>query len=73
MTASDLAALIQAGESDTVEFKQSTGETREIVETVSAFANTQGGTILIGVTNAGEVPGLALGKDTLESLANRIQ
>jgi ATP-dependent DNA helicase RecG len=73
MTASDLSGLIQAGESDTVEFKASTGEIREIVETVSAFANAQGGTILIGVTNAGEVVGLALGKDTLESLANRIQ
>jgi ATP-dependent DNA helicase RecG len=73
MTASDLSILIQAGERDTVEFKQSTGEIREIVETVSALANTQGGTILIGVTNAGEVVGLALGKDTLESLANRIQ
>jgi ATP-dependent DNA helicase RecG len=73
MTASDLSGLIQAGESDTVEFKQSTGEIREIVETVSAFANTQGGTILIGVVNAGEVLGLTLGKDMLESLANRIQ
>jgi len=43
------------------------------VETVCAFANAQGGTILIGVSNAGEVVGLTLGKDTLESLANRIQ
>lgn len=43
MTVSDLSILIQAGESDTVEFKQSIGEIREIVETVSALANTQGG------------------------------
>ncbi len=48
MTASDLSALIQAGESETVEFKQSTGGTREIGETGCAFANARGGTILIG-------------------------
>jgi Putative DNA-binding domain len=48
MIASDLSALIQAGESETVEFKQSTGETRKIVETVCAFANARRGTIRIG-------------------------
>lgn len=69
----DVLQLIHSGESETVEFKRSTGETREIVETVSAFANTHGGTVLVGVTNAGEVAGVTIGKDTLESLANTIQ
>ena len=43
------------------------------MKTVCVFASTRGGTILIGVTNVGEVLGLMLGKDTLESLTNRIQ
>jgi ATP-dependent DNA helicase RecG len=73
MTASDLSALIQAGESDTVELKQSTGATREIVETVSAFANARGGTLLIGVTNTGTICGVTIGQDTLEALSNTIQ
>lgn len=65
--------LLQQGESETLEFKESTGETREIVETVGAFANLRGGTILIGVTNKGSIRGVSIGKDTLESLANTIQ
>lgn len=71
--AADIQQLIQQGESETAEFKQSTGETREIVETVSAFANARGGTILVGVSNAGDVLGVAIGKGTLEALANMIQ
>src|SRR6266550_2857145 len=73
MTASDLSALIQAGESESVELKQSTGATREIVETVCAFANARGGTILIGVTNTGNICGVTIGQDTLEALSNSIQ
>jgi len=34
--------LISGGESETLEFKISTGEWKEITETVSAFANTRG-------------------------------
>ena len=34
--------LIQSGESETLEFKKSTGEWKEIIETISAFANTRG-------------------------------
>lgn len=69
---SELAQLLRAGESETVEFKQSTGETREIVETIGAFANTRGGTILVGVTNTGEIRGVTVGKGTLEALTNTI-
>ena len=35
--------LIKIGESETVEFKKSTGEWKEIIETISAFANKKGG------------------------------
>ena len=73
MTPPNITQVIAQGESETVEFKQSTGELREIVETVSAFANTRGGTILIGVHNNGDVLGVTIGKDTLESLTNTIQ
>lgn len=40
---------------------------------MSAFAHTHGGTALVRVTNAGEVAGVTIGKDTLEPLANTIQ
>ena len=41
-----ISKLIHSGESETVEFKENFD--KETVETVSAFANTKGGTILIG-------------------------
>jgi predicted HTH transcriptional regulator len=71
--ATDIQQLLHAGESETLEFKQSVGEIREIIETAGGFANGQGGTIIIGVTSTGKVLGVDIGKDTLESLANSIQ
>ena len=41
--------IIEVGESETVEFKNSLSNMRDIIETISAFSNTQGGIILIGV------------------------
>jgi len=59
-------------ESETVEWKQSLGEWKEIVETCAAFATARGGTVYIGVGPAGERVGVQIGKGTLEDLANKI-
>ena len=59
-------------ESTTVEFKQSLSELDDIIVAVAAFANTDGGQIYIGVSDAGEVIGLQIGKGTIENLANKI-
>jgi predicted HTH transcriptional regulator len=78
-----LAALIAAGESVTVEFKSSARwDMREnkaskvmeqvIVKTVAAFLNTeQGGTLLVGVDDDGKVVGLAHDYKTLGKRQNR--
>lgn len=61
--------LIEAGESEELEFKQTLRWSVDegvvnkkleevVVKTVAAFANTQGGTLLIGVDDAGMVRGL---------------
>ena len=60
-------------ESETLEFKKSVGEWKEIVETVSAFSNTGGGEILVGINNNGEVKGIEIGKNTFEDLTNKIK
>lgn len=59
-------------ESETMEWKRSPGEWKEIVETCAAFATTKGGHILIGIEPDGTIRGLQIGKGTLEDLANKI-
>jgi len=62
--------LIEKGESDTIEFKQSFN--REAIETAVAFANTKGGIIFIGITDGGKITGASLGKETLKDWTNQI-
>ena len=71
-TASDslLRLLLRQGESETVEFKESFG--REALETLCAFANTNGGLLLIGINDKGDIKGIPGGANTLKDLANQI-
>lgn len=68
----DIKALIKLGESETLELKTSTGEWKEIIKTISAFSNTRGGRIIIGVSKSGQILGIEIGKGTLECLTNQI-
>lgn len=72
----EIAALIQAGESKTIEFKSTArwdikekriNKTLEhiIIKTVAAFLNTAGGSLLIGVDDEGKILGLANDYKTL--------
>jgi ATP-dependent DNA helicase RecG len=67
----NLAEILSQGESEGVEFKSSFND--EALETLGAFANAVGGVLLIGVEPEGTVCGIAVGRKTLEDLANRIQ
>jgi ATP-dependent DNA helicase RecG len=49
MTISELEALVRRGESDSVEFKKSTGQLSRAAETLCAFLNGHGGVVVIGV------------------------
>jgi len=66
----DIEKLLEGGESDTLDFKESFD--RRAKETVGAFSNTIGGIILLGVGNHGEVIGLTVGKNTLSDIAHKI-
>lgn len=66
------------GESQTVEFKKSLAARREILETISAFANTEGGRVVIGVEEArdGSVKktvGVEVKGKEVENLSNEIK
>ncbi|MBW2219819.1 MAG: putative DNA binding domain-containing protein, partial [Deltaproteobacteria bacterium] len=56
---SDIGKLIKQGEGINLEFKEAaTRLPKNIFETICAFLNTEGGTILIGVTDEGKVKGV---------------
>ena len=59
-------------ESTVVEWKISLSEIKEIINTISAFSNTEGGKIFIGVSKAGKIAGVQIGKGTIENLTNQI-
>ena len=60
----DLKKLISQDESEIVEFKKSLSESKEIIKTIFAFANTKDGAIIIGVNGTGKILGASIGKDT---------
>jgi len=66
-----LQSLITQGEGQTVEFKSSFQ--KEVIETVVAFANAQGGKILIGVSDEGKIIGVELQKEILQGWINQIK
>lgn len=70
-TIHDITTLVSSGESEILEYKESFND--EALETIGAFANAKGGTLLLGVRDNGEICGLQVGKKSLEDIANRIQ
>ncbi len=65
----DLKELISQGESEILEFKESLQLENEIGKSVSAFSNSKGGIILIGVSDKREIKGVQTGKKTIIDLA----
>ncbi|GJQ48175.1 MAG: ATP-dependent DNA helicase [Candidatus Kuenenia stuttgartiensis] len=71
ISSSEIRVFLRDGESHTVEFKSSFD--RETIETVVAFANTQGGAIFVGVADTGTIKGVTLGKETLNEWLGQIK
>ena len=65
-------------ESQTTEFKKSLAERKEILETVSVFANSKGGKIVIGIAENKDGPikkvtGIKINGKEIENLGNEIK
>ena len=54
----ELRKLVSMGESDHLEFKRKATYPEKIIREMIAFANTKGGTLLVGVEDNGAIPGL---------------
>ena len=73
MTLDEISALAQTGESETLEFKSTTGTRREAVRTICAMLNQRGGQVLFGVTSEGNVVGQQVSERTIEGLSAELQ
>ena len=58
MTLRELKLLVKQGESAQLEFKRKVAHPDKVIREVVAFANSEGGTLLIGVNDNGEISGL---------------
>ncbi len=72
MTIEELEALIAQGEGQQLEFKRSLAELETAVRTLVAFANTEGGTVLFGVRQSGEIVGVEASQTSKEQLVNKV-
>lgn len=59
------------GEPETFEFK--TSFDKELIGTITAFANSKGGTITIGVSCKGKTAGVQLDKESLPKYINQVK
>ena len=73
MTLEYITSLIATGESETLEFKQTTGRRREATRTMCAMLNHRGGHVLFGVTPEGKVTGQQVSDRTVEDVSEEIQ
>lgn len=53
-----LKKLIARGENQQLDFKYCISDSRKIARTLSAFSNTDGGRLLIGVRDNGSIAGI---------------
>ncbi len=73
MTLVELKQLVRGGESETLEFKASTGQLSRAAGTLCAFLNGSGGRVLIGVTPDGSITGQTISDTTLRDIAQVFQ
>ena len=65
--------MAASGESETLEFKETTRRRREAAITLCAMLNHQGGTVLFGVKPGGEIEGQEVSDRTVEEVSAEIQ
>lgn len=68
MTLQELEWLIAQGEGESLEFKETTGQRRDACETLCAFLNGRGGTVVFGVSRKGKLVGQLVADTTRRDL-----
>ncbi len=68
----DIIGILQKGEGKTTEFKRDLSSPQKILKTIIAFANTSGGTLIIGIDNDGNIRGVDNALQAEELVSNII-
>ena len=68
-----LQAWVKEGEHHTQEFKRSTSQLKPAMQTLCAFLNSQGGRVLIGVTDEGKIIGQQVADKTQREIGQLLQ
>lgn len=64
---------MQYKESERLELKSTFGEWKEIIISLSAFANKEGGMVIVGLNDQGQPLHIQTGKRTIEDLVSKIK
>lgn len=73
VTKSNLELLVSKGESQTLEFKKSTGELKEVCKSICGMLNASGGHVLIGISNSGQILGQDVSDQTIRDINLELQ
>lgn len=73
MTIREIQSMVTRGESNTLEFKRKVAHPEKIVREIIAFANTDGGCLLIGVDDDGTIPGLKYAEEEAFALETAVK
>ena len=66
----DFPTILKKGEGTTVEFKEVMNENG--YKTLSAFSNTEGGLLLLGISDDGNIIGFDCSDEPVRTIANKI-
>lgn len=72
MTFDELKHIVAQGESETLEFKKSTAQLPRVAEVLCGFLNHQGGIVLVGVTDSGQIVGQHVNDGTRQEIAHML-
>lgn len=73
ISTTQLEEWVRAGESETLEFKRSTGERRAGTQTLCGMLNHRGGRVVFGVEPDGRIPGQMVADHTIEEVAQELR
>lgn len=71
MNSDQILNIIDKGEGINTEFKKSFND--DAIISLTAFANSKGGKLFIGISDTKQITGLDLGKETIQNWMNEIK